>query len=241
MCLVKTYELYINRLNNENDFLWQTPKVKVTWDDAEWYTNESQSKNKIGGLLTFLTKEAHLSKPYTNHCVRATCITLLDRQGFEARYIMTVSGHKNVESIQSYSSKTSEAKKRQMSESLSSAMIKTPPKKQKIAPKVTEADAVHKQHVTALNANNNNNSNDSGVDLGSLSFRDLLELDEEQEKLVLNDILYSDESSFETNQPVSIRNTTSNVNPVALSAQSIIPRMIFSNSSVTINFNITKN
>ena len=129
MCPVKTYELYISRLNNENNYLWQQSKVRVTWEDTEWYTNEPQSKNKIRGLMTLLSKEAKLDKHYMNHCVRATCVTLLDDQGFEARHIMSVSGHKKVESIQSYSTKTSDVKKRQMSESLASVMIKSPPKK----------------------------------------------------------------------------------------------------------------
>ena len=132
MCPVKTYELYINHLNPDNPYLWQTAKGKVTWEDNSWYTKEPQSKNKIGGLMTSLTKDAKLSQPYTNHCIRATCVTVLDRNGYEARHIMSVSGHKKVESIQSYSSKTSNEKKRQMSNSLASSIIKLPPKKRTV-------------------------------------------------------------------------------------------------------------
>ena len=94
LCPVKTYDLYTSRLDPNCDFLWQIAKPKVTWDDEIWYTGEPQSKNKIGGLMSTLSKVANLSKPYTNHCVRATCVTILDHEGFEARHIMSVSGHK---------------------------------------------------------------------------------------------------------------------------------------------------
>ena len=54
---------------------------------------------------------------YTNHSVKATTITILDRSGFEVRYIMSVSGHGNESSIKSYS-KTNENTKTNMAGSL---------------------------------------------------------------------------------------------------------------------------
>jgi hypothetical protein len=68
--------------------------------------------------MSNLSDEAKLSRRYTNHCIRATSITTLDHQGIEARHIMGVSGHKNEQSIKSYSSKLSDEKKRQMSDIL---------------------------------------------------------------------------------------------------------------------------
>ena len=115
LCPVKCYELYINRLNTGSTSLRQQPKDNVTWNDEFWYTAEPLSKNKVGQLMTLLTKEAKLSKPYTNHCVRSTCITILDENNFEARHIMTLSGHKKEEYIKSYSVVTSSPKKKQMS------------------------------------------------------------------------------------------------------------------------------
>lgn len=54
---------------------------------------------------------------YTNHSIRATAVTILDKSGFEARHIMAVSGHKNEASIRSYS-KTDICTKKKMSETL---------------------------------------------------------------------------------------------------------------------------
>jgi integrase len=57
-------------------------------------------KNTLGDKMKNLL---NLSKLYTNHSLRATTITLLDNKGFEARHIMSISGHKNKSSIRSYS------------------------------------------------------------------------------------------------------------------------------------------
>ena len=66
-----------------------------------------------------LLKSAELSKQYTNHCIRATAVNVLDQNNFEARYIMRVSGHKSEASIRSYSRRLSEEKQRDISNSLS--------------------------------------------------------------------------------------------------------------------------
>ena len=64
--------------------------------------------------MTNISKEAELNRKYTNHCIRATVITKLDTQGHEARHIMTASGHKKVETIQLYATKTSNEMKCKM-------------------------------------------------------------------------------------------------------------------------------
>lgn len=87
-----------------------------------WYDNAPIGKNTIGDKMKTLSKKSGLSKVYTNHCLRATCVTTLDSVGFEARHIMGVSGHKAETSIRNYS-RVDEAKKREMSLALSSKMI----------------------------------------------------------------------------------------------------------------------
>lgn len=46
-----------------------------------------------------LSEMYKLSKSYTNHSLPATTITLLDEEGFEARHILSISGHKSVKMI----------------------------------------------------------------------------------------------------------------------------------------------
>lgn len=66
-----------------------------------------------------ISEIANLSQKYTNHCIRATSISVLDSAGFEARHIMQISGHKNESSIRSYSRYMPEAKTREISGVLS--------------------------------------------------------------------------------------------------------------------------
>ena len=58
-----------------------------------------------------------LSKIYTNHSIRATAVTILDKCGYEARHIMADSGHKSKSSIRSYC-KTDTSTKKPKSESM---------------------------------------------------------------------------------------------------------------------------
>ena len=52
-------------------------------------------ENTLGKKMKVLSKEAKLSVVYTNHSIRATTNTILDRNGYEARHIMSVSGHRS--------------------------------------------------------------------------------------------------------------------------------------------------
>ena len=78
------------------------------------------SVNKLAGMMKNISETAKLSRCYTNHSIRATAITILDQNGVEARHIMSLSGHRNASSLQSYC-KTSENRKREISSMLSSA------------------------------------------------------------------------------------------------------------------------
>ena len=69
--------------------------------------------------MKILSAKAQLSKVYTNHSIRATTITVLDENGFKARHIQVISGHKCKASVRSYAKKCPDSKKRQMREVLS--------------------------------------------------------------------------------------------------------------------------
>lgn len=202
--------------------------------------------------MTTLSKEAKLSRKYTNHCVRSTTITILDQKGYEARHIMSVSGHKKVESIQAYAAKTPNTKKRQMSDSLSHALggvkepkiIATPPETCRPFREACKGDDPKPPPPACTVGHPVQNSFD-------YSFKDLLELSQEEEQQVLNDIFNTDMVYKEpVNKAVAVNNTfnqvsnVQNVNPpekvLNTMASSIMPKMMFNNSSVTINFNINK-
>ena len=111
-CPVKTFELYLSKLNPALPRLWQRPRATEHFrhSDEVWYCNVPLGKNTLGHFMRSISKELKLSQKYTNHCIRATAVSLLDECNFEARHIMRVSGHKSESSIRSYSRRLSEVK-----------------------------------------------------------------------------------------------------------------------------------
>ena len=124
-CPVASFRKYVSKLNPLCDAFWQRPRPdsKVSDTSLVWYENVPVGKNYIGSKMKSMSSEAGLSRVYTNHCLRATCVTTLDKQGLEARHIMKVSGHKSETSIRSYSDLVDENKKKEMSLALSSATV----------------------------------------------------------------------------------------------------------------------
>ena len=61
---------------------------------------------------------AKLSQIYTNHCIRATSVTLLDRAGIPVHRIIQVSGHRNEGSVKVYCERQTLQQQKQCSEIL---------------------------------------------------------------------------------------------------------------------------
>ena len=76
-------------------------------------------------MMSNISKDAELSLIYTNHCVRATCITNLDRKGTDERHIVGISGHKNNYSIISNSSRLTQEKQFEISKTLCESSTKS--------------------------------------------------------------------------------------------------------------------
>jgi len=102
-CPVISSELYLSHLNPLNEFLFQRPKRKVSTSEDVWDNNMVVRECTLGEKMKNISRKAKLSKCYTNHSIRVTAVTILDKSGFEVRHIMAVSGHKNEASIRSYS------------------------------------------------------------------------------------------------------------------------------------------
>ena len=162
---VALFQFYTSKLNKKNPFLWQRPKRKVRGDDDEWFDNIPIGPHPLENFMKKLSEKAGLSQIYTNHCIRATVITQLDKAGFEARHIRAVSGHKSDETIKSYSVKCPENKKREMSDALSTAFNKKP--------KIADKEECAKENLNTINFEDivdfipiDNNAND--FDIGQL-------------------------------------------------------------------------
>ena len=115
---VKSFELYISKLHpNCNDF-FQLPKADPS--DEIWYYGRPVGANKIGTFMQEISKASGLSRIYTNHCVRATAVTVLCNAGVEENDVICVSGHKNVQSLAPYRQSVSDSKRKSMSNCLAS-------------------------------------------------------------------------------------------------------------------------
>ena len=170
---VAIYELYVSKLNQKNPWLWQRPKRKITGTEEEWFDNIPIGPHPLENFMRHLSEKASLSKIYTNHCIRATVITNLDKAGFEACHIKAVSGHKSDETIKNYSVKCPDVKKREMSDVLSSK-LEPRLKRNKPSAMITQPQEVEEDaQLPVLNVNDivdfvpiPNNEND--FDLGEI-------------------------------------------------------------------------
>ena len=58
-------------------------------------------------MMKTMSKAAGITPHLTNHCVRATAVTVLSDSNVEARHIKAVTGHKSDSSIESYNARAS--------------------------------------------------------------------------------------------------------------------------------------
>ena len=122
MCPVRSFRKYLDHLNPNNKFLWQKALTKIRNEDI-WFGLEHLGKNTLGKFMTELSKNCELSRIYTNHSIRVTGITVLTRMNFSASEIMSVSGHKSVQSLTNYQ-RTQPKQKVQMGNVLHQALTK---------------------------------------------------------------------------------------------------------------------
>ena len=73
------YVLYTSKLNKNNNRLWQKARQGyVNYIDETWFENRTVGHDPIERFMKYLSKDANLSKSYSNHSIRATVITTLD-------------------------------------------------------------------------------------------------------------------------------------------------------------------
>ena len=84
--LVDIMKLYISKLNGNCQWLFQQCRFRVSPTDDTWFKNEPLGVNTLGQLMKTISQAAGLSKLYTNHCVRATTITVLLKEGCHLFY-----------------------------------------------------------------------------------------------------------------------------------------------------------
>jgi hypothetical protein len=85
--------------------------------------NQALGKNTLANLMKTISKQAGLSREFTNLSIRATSITVLDVNNFSDRNIMCVSGHKTESSIKNYTGRVTTSRKYEISNALCASVI----------------------------------------------------------------------------------------------------------------------
>ena len=101
-CPVASYRKYLSKLNPACEAFFQRPISTRRVHDDIWYGISPVGKNTLSNFMKEISKKAQLSRIYTNHCLRATSATVLDRNAISPLDICSVTGHRNVESVKSY-------------------------------------------------------------------------------------------------------------------------------------------
>ena len=139
-CPVKSFDLYVSRLNPSCDAFLQRPLT--TFKDRDvWYANAPLGVHTISNMLKNISKEAGSSTMYTNHSLKASTATVLKQAGIPTQDIMAVTGHKNIASLQSYAQGPTIEDRAKMSSILAS-YGKEPPKVYDVAiPRTTSTNS----------------------------------------------------------------------------------------------------
>ena len=103
LCPVRSYKNYLAHLNEKCEYLWQTANpAAYEKGNPVWYKNKRVGENTLGSFVSDICTLVKSSKKYTNHCLRVTGITNLTARNFTPRQIMSVSGHKSIQSLSLY-------------------------------------------------------------------------------------------------------------------------------------------
>ncbi len=162
-CPVNSLKLLLCKLDPMCDTLFTKSrfgkKFKPTSEEI-WFTKKPLGVNSIGEIMKDISKRLKLSKIYTNHCIRATCVTILSNHGVEARHIMRVTGHKSESSLKSYNQDNSVSQKRAISHILSSTSSVSSTSTIGITPfsSSSSSSSVQQTHHSSTVVNNTNES-----------------------------------------------------------------------------------
>ena len=120
-CPIRSLKLLLAKLHPDCKALFQYPRGTVKITDKVWFNRQPIGKNTICQLMKRISEAAELSRTYTNHCIRATSITAMNAAGIEGTNIISITGHKSVDSLKPYLNGPSEEQKRDISKKLHQA------------------------------------------------------------------------------------------------------------------------
>jgi len=116
----KTLKNYLGNLSPTSDALFQRPrdgqskKFNPT-DDKIWFCNAPLGTTTLDSIMKEKSKRAGIEPHLTNHCLRATSVTMLSDHNCETRHIKSITGHKSDQAAESYNERPSMEQQQTMS------------------------------------------------------------------------------------------------------------------------------
>lgn len=248
LCPVDMFQLYIDKLNPDYKWFWQRPKRgRLHYTDSLWYDRMRLGHDPIDGFMATISKEAQLSKRYTNHSIRSTAMGIL-AEHFEGRHVIGLSGHKSESTIKQYVRRLPEKKKLEMCNKLAETAL--PAKQPKVVEKKFQFKSTHSATISQPPQNSNP---PPAPTVPQENVENTLEFDiqavpeEPNDDMLINFLAQFDPVTenppAQPLMPINVQNNNNvnnvqnNVNP----NQQVIPNMYFGgNSTVTINYNFNK-
>lgn len=108
------FKILLRTLHPDCPRLFQRVPPKYSPRDAVWFCNMPLGKTTLAHMMQDMSAAAGLSTIYTNHCLRATVLSMLSAEDVEDRHIMSVTWHKNALSLRS-NTKPTTSQQRSMS------------------------------------------------------------------------------------------------------------------------------
>lgn len=104
-CPVKSFKLYLSKLNPKCDAFFQTPNPYCNNPKYDkWYKNCPVGEGKIAQFMKEISALTNLPKLYTNHKLRGTTATVMESK-FGLSKTVHVTQHKSYESLRAYLAK----------------------------------------------------------------------------------------------------------------------------------------
>lgn len=123
-CPVKTIKNYLDHLNPMSEALFQKPRDEQSQkfrsaDDKVWYSNSPVGLSMLDNMLKNMSSGAGIEPHLTNHCLRATAVTVLSNHNCETRHTKSVTGHRSDQAVELYNDHPSIEQQKKMSHVLS--------------------------------------------------------------------------------------------------------------------------
>ena len=109
-CPICSFLKYKEKLSPLLPDWWQSPKDKKWQHSDVWYMNKKLGHNPLSTFMSEVSHDADLSQSYTNHSIRVTGTTYLTCKQFTPKQIMSIMGHKSLNSLAIYQKVSTEEK-----------------------------------------------------------------------------------------------------------------------------------